>query len=60
MRIDGNHCIDVDVHSLDKAVATASAVQVREPVHTRSIGRWRRYESQLAPMLATLSEHGLA
>jgi predicted Zn-dependent protease len=46
-------------HSLDKAVATASAVQVREPVHTRSIGRWRRYESQLAPMLATLSEHGL-
>ena len=46
-------------HSLDKAVATASAVQVREPVHTRSIGRWRRYETQLAPMLATLSENGL-
>jgi hypothetical protein len=23
---------------------------VREPAHTRSIGRWRRYEEQLTPM----------
>ncbi len=35
-------------------VATASAVQVREPAHTRSIGRWRRYAVQLAPMRKTL------
>jgi Flp pilus assembly protein TadD len=47
-------------HEQTKAVATASAVQVREPVHTRSVGRWRRYEKQLQPMLATLAEHGLA
>ena len=47
-------------HEQKKAVSTASAVQVREPVHTRSVGRWRKYEKQLQPMLATLSEHGLA
>ncbi len=46
-------------HEQMQAVATASAVQVREPVHTRSVGRWRRYEQQLQPMLATLREHGL-
>ncbi|WP_276205931.1 sulfotransferase family protein [Halioglobus japonicus] len=37
-------------HEQTGAVTTASAVQVREPAHTRSIGRWRRYEAQLAPM----------
>ena len=36
------------------AVATASAVQVREKPHTRSVGRWRRYETALAPMRAVL------
>ena len=44
----------------DSAVSTASAAQVREPVHTRSVGRWRKYERQLEPMLETLNQHGLA
>ena len=43
----------------ERAVSTASAVQVREPVHTRSIGRWRKYEVQLEPMLATLKQYGI-
>ena len=47
-------------HERKEAVSTASAVQVREPVHTRSIGRWRRYEKQLRPMLDILVEHGIA
>ena len=42
-----------------QAVSTASAVQVREPVHTRSIGRWRKYERQLQPMLKILEQNGL-
>ncbi len=46
-------------HKQDAAVTTASAVQVREPAHTRSIGRWRRYESQLAVMRETLLEQGV-
>ncbi|MCJ7592101.1 MAG: sulfotransferase [Woeseiaceae bacterium] len=44
-------------HERSEAVSTASAVQVREPVHTRSIGRWRKYQNQLAPMQKVLAEH---
>ncbi|HSD70983.1 MAG TPA: sulfotransferase [Woeseiaceae bacterium] len=44
----------LNFHEQRTAVSTASAVQVREPAHTRSIGRWRRYETQLAPMLEEL------
>lgn len=47
-------------HEQGTAVSTASAVQVREPAHTRSIDRWRRYEKQLEPMLAVLRQHGYA
>ncbi|MDH4049043.1 MAG: sulfotransferase [Gammaproteobacteria bacterium] len=46
-------------HEQKTAVSTASAVQVREPAHTRSVGRWRRYESQLAPMLGELRAAGV-
>lgn len=46
-------------HKQKQAVATASAVQVREKVHTRSVGRWKRYEKQLQPMLAVLRQHGV-
>jgi tetratricopeptide (TPR) repeat protein len=40
--------IDVTGHS--GAVTTASAVQVRSPIHRRSVGAWRAYEAQLAPL----------
>jgi tetratricopeptide (TPR) repeat protein len=46
-------------HEQKAAVTTASAVQVRQPVHTRSIGRWRRYEQQLAVMRKTLVEQAV-
>ena len=49
----------LDFHAQSAGVATASAVQVREPAHTRSVGRWRRYEQQLAPMLQTLTAAGI-
>ncbi len=45
-------------HERSEAVSTASAVQVREPVHTRSLGRWRKYQQQLAPMQKVLADHG--
>ena len=35
----------LNFHKQKTAVTTASAVQVRQPAHTRSIGRWLRYES---------------
>jgi len=31
-------------------VSTLSAAQVREPVHTRALGQWRRYARQLEPL----------
>jgi LPS sulfotransferase NodH len=46
-------------HRQDGAVSTASAVQVRTPAHTRSVGRWRRYETHLGPMRAALAAGGL-
>lgn len=50
----------LDFHRQDASVATASAVQVREKAHTRSVGRWRRYGAALAPMRAELATAGLA
>lgn len=49
----------LEFHKQEAAVTTASAVQVRQPVHTGSIGRWRRYEAQLAVMRRTLQEQGV-
>ena len=46
-------------HKQDSAVSTASAVQVRQPAHTRSVGRWQRYEKQLQPALDILVTKGL-
>jgi hypothetical protein len=35
-------------------VATPSTAQVREAIHTRSLGEWRRYEKQLEPLRRAL------
>jgi tetratricopeptide (TPR) repeat protein len=39
---------------------TASAVQVREKIHTRSVNRWRHFERQLAPLQSFLTRQGIA
>ena len=44
----------VDVTGHGGAVTTASAVQVRSPIHRRSVGGWRTYEAQMAPLRAIL------
>lgn len=49
----------LNFHKQNSAVTTASAVQVRQPAHTRSIGRWLKYEKQLQPMLQILKKHGV-
>lgn len=50
-----NTCLQF--HQQKSAVATASSIQVRQPVHTGSIARWKKYEVQLQPMLAELEKH---
>lgn len=49
----------VDFQRNPAAVATASAVQVREPLHAEAVGRWRRYERELQPAIAALRSLGI-
>jgi tetratricopeptide (TPR) repeat protein len=44
----------VDVAAHTGVVTTASAVQVRSPIHGRSVGAWRAYAEELAPLRAIL------
>lgn len=37
-------------------VAAAPPLQVRQPLYTRAVGRWRRYEAQLGPMAAAVRQ----
>jgi len=39
--------------------ATASATQVRQPIYSASVQRWRDYEAQLAPLRDFLQSHGI-
>lgn len=39
---------------------TASAVQVREKIHTRSVNRWKRFAKQLQPLKSYLENAGIA
>nr|CRH07553.1 putative sulfotransferase domain family protein [Candidatus Magnetococcus massalia] len=43
-------------HLNRKRVQTASAQQVREPIHTRARNRWQRYEAHIAPLRKILAE----
>lgn len=47
-------------HANASPVTTASAVQVREPIHDRSVGLWRRYEPQLQPLARILKQNDIA
>ncbi|MEL0108078.1 MAG: tetratricopeptide repeat protein [Rhodospirillaceae bacterium] len=38
-----------------RTVRTASSGQVRKPIYTSSVQRWRRYEAHLGPLLEALS-----
>jgi len=40
----------------DQAVNTASIAQVRRPINRASIGRWRRYEQHLGPLLEEIRD----
>lgn len=44
----------LDFHSNASPTATASAAQVRQPLYASAVGRWRRYERELAPLAELL------
>ena len=42
-----------------RVVRTPSLVQVRQPIHSRSVCRWRLYEASLKPMFRAFERHGV-
>jgi tetratricopeptide (TPR) repeat protein len=48
-----------DFHLNRAPSSTASAAQVRRPLYRDSIGLWRRYEAELAPLQASLRREGV-
>lgn len=42
--------------ALKRNINTPSARQVVEPIYTRSVARWKKYEGELAPVLPGLSD----
>lgn len=46
----------LEFHKIEKSVATASATQVRQPIYTKSIGRWKRFGKQLTPLIEALGD----
>jgi tetratricopeptide (TPR) repeat protein len=42
-------------HETERAIRTASSEQVRRPIYDSSIGVWRRYERELAPVIDVLA-----
>ena len=49
----------LEFHKTRRIVRTASQLQVRAPIHTRSVGRWRRYESTLQPLIEAFRQFGI-
>ena len=41
-------------YETDRAIRTASSEQVREPLHSKSIGYWKNFEKHLQPLIEVL------
>lgn len=49
----------LDFQNVKRSIRTASSVQVRKPLYKTSINRWRRYQTQLAPLIESLGPETL-
>jgi tetratricopeptide (TPR) repeat protein len=45
----------LDFHRTERTVRTASTIQVRQPIYSSAVGRWRAVEPFLGPLLAALT-----
>lgn len=43
-------------HTNERNIKTASVTQVRQPLYTSSVERWRKYEAHLGPLLEALGD----
>lgn len=48
----------LNFHKAERAIRTASVTQVRQPIYKSSVEKWRKYETQLQPLIRVL-EKGL-
>ena len=46
----------LDFHNNDRAVMSPSAMQVRQPLYRRSLGRWKPYAAHLQPLMEVLRD----
>jgi len=46
-------------HQQTRPTATGSASQVNQPIHARSVGLWKRYRENLAPLVERLRQGGM-
>ena len=49
----------LEFYNTQRSVKTLSSQQVRQPIFTQGIERWKQYESQLAPLMKELKAVGL-
>jgi len=54
------HPACLSFHENKAAVSTASSVQVRSPLYSTSIGRWKRYGDGLKPLIDALQDEGVS
>jgi tetratricopeptide (TPR) repeat protein len=45
-------------HESDRQVRTPSSWQVRQPINSKSVGRWKRFEGHLGPLFEALAGKG--
>ena len=43
-------------HSTKRAVVTASAVQVKQPIYSSSVNLWKNYENELKPLIKIINK----
>ena len=44
-------------HETVRAVSTLSSDQVRKPMYTSSVGRWKNYEQHIGELIEGLQQH---
>ena len=54
------HADCLSFHTKDRPVATASTMQVREPIYQHAVARWKKYDAHLDDVKAIFDRHGIS
>jgi hypothetical protein len=50
----------LDFHQNRRPIRTSSVLQVRQPIYSRSVGRWKNYETTMTDLFSALPERPTA